>query len=135
MRVRIVSKEGREIVGIEHIGVAHNEGELKMFMSLARERLFDKKQQELKFSEFDGAKAAGIVHKKSYSKYLYETIGSIYNKIGINEVSDEVFKQITIARIILPASKLDTIEILDDLGLEAPTNTGIHIKKPDLKQG
>ena len=126
IRVRVISKAGREIVGIEHIGVAHNEKELKMFMALAQDRLRDKNQPELKFAELEEQKPSGLIHKKSYSKYLYETFEGIYNKLRINELCDETFEQITIARIILPASKLDTIEILDDLGLSAPTNTGIH---------
>jgi hypothetical protein len=30
--VKIVSKEGRQRVGVEHIGVAHSEKELKMYI-------------------------------------------------------------------------------------------------------
>jgi hypothetical protein len=30
--VRIMIKEGRKVVGVEHIGVAHNEEEVKMFL-------------------------------------------------------------------------------------------------------
>jgi hypothetical protein len=54
-----------------------------------------------------------IVHKKSYLKYLNEEIKRVYEKV-------------VIARKIEPASKVDTIEILEELGLVAPSNTGIH---------
>ena len=126
IRVRIITKKCGKTLKVEHIGVAHNEKELKVFMELAQDRLRDKNQLELKFTECEQEKPTGIIHKQSYSKYLYETLENIYKKLRISEVRDEVFKQMTIARIISPGSKLETIEILDDLGIESPTNTGIH---------
>jgi hypothetical protein len=39
---------------------------------------------------------------------------------------EQVFKQITLARIIEPSSKLDIIEVLDDLVLEALSNTSMY---------
>jgi transposase len=126
IRVRIITKERGIAQKVEHIGVAHNEDELKMYMELARERLRDKKQQEFKFDGIEEQKARGIIHKRSYSKFLYNTLENIYNKIGIEELKDEVFKQITIGRIIRPASKLETVEILDRLGLKYPLENAIY---------
>ncbi|MCL2145150.1 MAG: IS1634 family transposase [Endomicrobia bacterium] len=97
-----------------------------MFLALAREQLKDKVQEEFRFREFEGEAESEIIHKKSYSKFLYDTIGEIYDKIGINEVKDEIFKQVTIARIIRPASKLETVEILERLGLEYPLEAAIY---------
>jgi hypothetical protein len=34
--------------------------------------------------------------------------------------------QLVLARIIEPTSKIDTIRVLGSLGLDAPSNTGIH---------
>jgi hypothetical protein len=129
IRVRIITKKCGKTLKVEHIGVSHNEKELKMFLALAQERLRDKNQQEFKFSEFEEEKPAGITHKKSYSKFLYDTLAKIYDKLQIKELSDEIFEQITLARIIQPASKLDTIEILDDLGLEYPLKDAISLFK------
>jgi hypothetical protein len=117
-RVKIISKEGRIRIGVEHIGVAHNEEDLKMFIVLAQERLRDKKQQEFKFSEFEEEKERGLIHKKSYSKFLYEILARVYGKLEIDELSDEIFKQIVLARIIRSASKMETVEIFERLGLE-----------------
>jgi len=125
-RVRIIIKEGREVSAIEHIGVAHNEDELKMLLALAREKLKDERQQEFKFSEFEGLAESEIIHKKSYSKYLYDTISKVYDKLKITEIRDEIFKQVVIARIIKPSSKLETVEILKKLQLEyTVSNSGI----------
>jgi hypothetical protein len=125
-RIRIIMKEGREVKGIEHIGVAHNEAEKRMFLALAREKLKDERQEELRFREFEGERESEIIHKKSYSKYLYETISKVYDKLKLNEVGDIIFKQIVIARIIKPSSKLETVEILKKVELEyRVSNSGI----------
>jgi hypothetical protein len=47
-----------------------------------------------------------IKHKKSYSKYLFEILSDIYDGLKFKEVKDEIFKEITIARIIEPSSLL-----------------------------
>ena len=37
--VQIVHKQGRQVVGIEHIGSAHDDGQLAVLMEIARQRL------------------------------------------------------------------------------------------------
>lgn len=64
--------------------------------------------------------------RKSYSGALWEALDGVYGALGFKAADDQVFKQLVLARIIEPASKLDTIRILDGLGLEAPSNTAIH---------
>jgi hypothetical protein len=125
IRVRIIIKAGRKRIGAKQVGVAHNEEELKTLIVLAKSEIRDKQQKEFDFVALqeDNTK---IEHKESYSKYLYDRVSEVYDKLRISVVGDEVFKQITIARIIMPASKLETIEILEDLGLKAPSNSGIH---------
>jgi transposase len=107
--------------------VAHSEKELKMYLALAQEHLKDESQGELKFSEFEEKPTSAITVKETYCKYLYDALGFIYDKrLRLSELDDEVFKQLVLARIIEPSSKLDTIEILDNLGLATPSNSGIH---------
>ena len=47
-RIKIIGKVGRERIKAEHIRVAHDEEELKMYIILAQERLKDPIQCELK---------------------------------------------------------------------------------------
>jgi len=124
-RIKIISKEGRIRVGVEHIGIAHNEAELKMLLALAREQLRDKNQEEFKFKEFEEEKESKIIQKKTYSRYLYDTLSGVYDKLGIKEIEDEIFRKVIISRIIRPGSKHETIETLEDLGLASPTDIGI----------
>jgi hypothetical protein len=126
VRIKIVKKEGRQRVGVEHIGIGRGVKEIEMLMRLARERIRDKRQMEFKFEGGEQGLERDIRHKKSYSKYLHERISEIYEKLKFGEIKDEVFKEITIARIIEPASKAETIRILKGLGLIAPTDRMIH---------
>jgi len=123
-RVRIINKRGREVTGIEHIGVAHNEEELKMYLILAREKLKDERQGELKL--FEEEKATEIRQVRAYSKYLFDVISGIFDKLKFKEIKDETFKSLTIARIIEPTSKTDSMRVLECLGLKAPTEKEIR---------
>lgn len=64
--------------------------------------------------------------RRSYSGLLWYVLNGVYDTLGFNAVDDPVFRQLVLARLIEPASKLDTIRILDGLGLDAPSNTSIH---------
>jgi len=81
--VQIVTKHGREVTGIEHIGSAHTEKDLAVLVEVARERIRER----------------------------------------THEAGQE---DLVIAREIEPASKLETIRILEELGLRAPSNSAIH---------
>jgi transposase len=122
--VRVVIKEGREVIGIEHIGVAHNEEEMKKNLVLARAKLKDERQGELRL--FEEEKGSEIKQVRAYSKYLFEVVSEIYDKLKFKEIRDEVFKRVTIARIIEPTSKVDSIRVLRGLGIEAPTEKEIR---------
>jgi hypothetical protein len=122
--IRIMVKRGRSLIGVEHIGVAHNEEELKMFLILAGEKLKDKRQGELKL--FNEEKHIGIKQVRAYSKYLFDVLSGIFDRLNFKEIKDEVFKRLTIARIIEPTSKVDSIRVLTGLGIKAPTEKEIR---------
>jgi len=126
IRIKIIGKIGRERVRAEHVGVAHNEEELKMYLILARERLKDPRQSELNLYGEASKEELLITQNTAYSKYLYDKISEVYDKLKFNEIGDEIFRDLTIARIIEPGSKKDTIRVLSGLGLKAPTLKGIR---------
>jgi len=119
--VQIITKSGRERVALEHIGSAHTDEDLSRLITLAKERL-----NAGQLSLFPDETPPKITTEKTISHLLWEQLASVYSLLGFDEIGDEVFKQLVIARIIEPASKLDTVRILENLGLDAPSNTGIH---------
>lgn len=120
--VQIEHKRGRERIGITHIGSAHNEAELKVLLEIAHKKMHE---GQLNF-DFGARTDPDICLERSYSGLLWDTLESVYKELGFEGVSDSVFKQLVLARIIEPVSKLDTIRVLEGLGLDAPSNTSIH---------
>ena len=49
-----------------------------------------------------------------------------YHKLGFGIIADEAFKQLVLAGIIEPTSRLDTVRALGGLGLNTPSNASIH---------
>ena len=120
--VQIEHKQGRKRVGITHIGSAHNEAELEVLISLAHEKL---NEGQLSFN-FGEETEPDICLEKSYSGLLWDVLEGVYQKLGFEDIHDPVLKQLVLARIIEPVSKLETIRVLEELGLDAPSNSSIH---------
>ncbi|MDY5139617.1 IS1634 family transposase, partial [Actinotignum timonense] len=53
------------------------------------------------------------------STLLWQVLQDAYRVVGFDQaIRDNVFEQLVLARIVEPASKADTIRILDELGVE-----------------
>lgn len=123
--IQIIYKQGRIVTGLKHIGTAHNDAELEMLLALAHEKMHEG-QISLDFEEALRGGNADLRLEKSYSALLWDTLSSVYDKLDFECLGDLVFKQLVLARIIEPTSKFDTIRVLADLGLDAPSNSSIH---------
>ena len=128
--VQVVTKTGRQVTGIDHIGSAHTDTDLALLIDIAKQRIRDR-ARDAGQGEFDFALTTSpmstAVLTRAYSRLLYDTLTGVYARLGFaSAVDDAVFRDLVIARIIEPASKLDTIRILTELGLTPPSNTGIH---------
>lgn len=113
--VQVVHRRQGKVVRLTHIGSAHNDEELHLLMSLAKQRLLGL-QQSL-FAEADNHQPNRISIKESVSRVLYETLELQYAGLGFNQLGDDHFRQLCIARIVEPTSKLDSLRVLVDLGV------------------
>ena len=69
------------------------------------------------FPEVQPALQVGI--KRSFSDLLWNSsTGTIPQVEDLVELDDEVFEALCIARIVEPTSKLDSLRVLADLGVE-----------------
>lgn len=130
--VQIVHKRGRRILGMEHIGSAHDEVELALLTQLARERMHAG-QEELPLGEDrpGGRPVAGPVVTATPSLLLWESLERVYTDLGFEVVKDRTFKQLVLGRIIEPTSKIDTLRVLAEVGVWAPS---ISTVKNSLKR-
>lgn len=123
--VQVVHKRGRAVVGIEHIGSAHDDVELAVLMEAARQRLHPGQDAlDLTASGSSGQAArAGLsaVVAGSRSQILWDVLAGAYQRLGFAEIGDDAFARLVLARIIEPTSKADTIRVLTEVGVAAPS--------------
>lgn len=113
MAIQIAHKRYGQIVRIEHIGSAHDAKEEAFLVGLAHQRL-NKNQLFLFKSTSHSPK---LILKSSSSILLSETLLKSYDRLGFTKLKDHVFAFLTIARIVEPVSKLDSLRVLEELGV------------------
>ena len=113
---------------VEHIGSAHNEGELAALVAVARGKL-DAGQEclDLGLESEEQVRAGGdAVVRGHSSELLWAVLTGVYPALGFDAVGDETFKTLVCARLVEPTSKLDTIRVLDDIGVGAPHRNTVN---------
>jgi hypothetical protein len=112
--VQIAYKRKGKVDKIIQIGSAHNEEELKVLVGLARKEM-EANQLPL-FPEPQPSLRVGI--KYSFSDILWKTLKDQYRELHFDQLGDDVFEALCLARIVEPTSKLDSLRVMEDLGVE-----------------
>jgi transposase len=111
--VQIIHKNYGQITHIDHIGSAHNQAELATLIALARKLL----QGSQKSLFPDTVSPLTIELKQSYSRLLWQLLCHQYDQLGFNQLGDDIFTSLCIARLVEPTSKIDSLRVLADLGI------------------
>jgi hypothetical protein len=139
--VQVMRKSGRRDVLVEHVGSAHTDAELGILLERAR-RIATGDQDVLDFEvSVRAARVANVADWRTgtlrlpagvpkgapvasgrtaatSSRLLHDVIGAIYDWVGFDVVADGVFRDLVIARIVEPTSKVDSLRVLADLGAD-----------------
>src|SRR5215475_10975613 len=115
--VQIVWSSRRGSREIEHLGSAHDEAELEALKAAAQQRIAAG-QQELDLG-LGPAGGGPLPITSSRMSHLVDSLERAYRALGLEEAAggDEVFRQLVLARIIEPVSKLDSLRVLDEAGV------------------
>jgi hypothetical protein len=115
--------------GIEHIGSAQTAAQVEVLKTVARQRLHTD-QDTVDFDDGQlGDSEAPIL--ASQARHLWETLSAAYRVLGLNRAcDDEVFQQLVLARVVEPTSKLDSIRVLEEIGVTAPSYPTIKRRLP-----
>jgi len=152
--VQIITRQGREVVRVEHVGSAHTDAELELLLTAARDRLeagqqvFDLGVLERVPARIDevadwtgraGSEtveavplgrrpvvAAGGKVVGTSALVLWRLLEDAYDRLGFDRLNDDVFKSLVLARIIEPTSKADSIRVLGEVGVKAPALNTIY---------
>ena len=120
--VQIVHKRGRVVQGIDHIGSAHDADQLALLEEVARERLHAG-QHALEFDPpaVRRAGAGTALVEATTARLLWDALSGVYEALGFTAVRDEAFRALVLARIVEPVSKLDTVRVIEELGVSSPS--------------
>lgn len=113
--VQIAHKQKGKITKIIHIGSAHSEEELNVLLAIANERL--QANQLVLFPEVQTTQRVRI--KQTFSGLLCATLQEEYKKLGFDRLDYKVFESLCVARIVEPTSKLDSLRVMEELGMNA----------------
>lgn len=120
-KVQIAERKGGRDVVLEHVGTARTEAELAALMQIARRKIHPG-QDELDLGLQDraeGTPASPAVITGRRAALLWQTLSSVYARLGFDAIDDEAFKELVLARLIEPASKADTVRVLEEIGAPA----------------
>ena len=128
--VQIVHSNKRGAKDIEHIGSAHTPAEVELLRAVARQRMHPN-QDVLDFGEPDDDDD-GLPVLSSHTKHLWDALSYAYTALGFAEACghDQVFEQLVFARVVEPTSKADSIRVLTELGVKAPSYPTINRRLP-----
>jgi hypothetical protein len=129
--VQVVWSWRRGSRSIEHIGSAHDEVELAALKSAAATRLAAG-QTELDLGISGGLEPGALPITSSQMTHLWDGLCTAYRLLGFEEVTkgDNVFRDLVLARIIEPTSKIDAARVLGEVGVEAASYATLKRRLP-----
>ena len=115
--VQIVYSCHRGSRQIEHLGSAHDPAELELLKAAARQKLAA--GQGVLDLGLDGAPGGPLPITSSRMGCLLDALAHAYDVLGFTAAAggDAVFRDLVLARIIEPVSKLDSLRVLEEAGL------------------
>ena len=142
--VQVVQKRHGKLEIIKHLGSGHSPVEVALLIQRGRE-ILQGEQEALDLGVDSGADTAlarpaeqqptliptaappaessfagsrsGVRVVGTTSDVLWSTLRAAYSHLGFGIVEDAVFEQVVLARLVEPTSKLDTIRVLEGLGV------------------
>jgi len=129
--VQVVWSNRRGRRQIEHVGSAHDEGRLAVLQLVAAERLAAG-QGELDLGLPAPARPGPVPILGSRAGHLWDALSRVYDGLGFGPAAkdDEVFKALVLARIIEPTSKLDSLRVLAEAGVDGPSYATLRRRLP-----
>jgi hypothetical protein len=128
--VQIVHSNRRGSRDIEHIGSAHTPEDVEALKAVARQRLHAH-QDALDLA--DGRpEGEALPITSTLSRHLWDALCLAYTRLGFDIACefDEVFRALVLARLVEPTSKLDSIRVLEEIGISAPGYRTIFRRLP-----
>ena len=129
--VQIVYSSHRGSRQLEHIGSAHDDAELELLKAVARQRLAAGQGVLDLGPGFGGGGGGPLPIRSSRMGCLLDALSAAYAVLGFGRAAgDEVFRDLVLARIIEPVSKLDSLRVLEEAGAAAASYATLKRRLP-----
>jgi Transposase DDE domain len=132
--VQVVWSSRRGSREIEHMGSAHDEADLEALKAAAQQRIAAGQLQLGLGLEPAGGGPLPIT--SSRMGHLLDALEHGYRVLGLEDAAggDEVFRHLVLARIIEPASKQDSLRVLEEAGIAAASYATVKRRLPQYAQ-
>jgi hypothetical protein len=129
--VQIVWSWRRGSRSIEHIGSAHDAVELAALKTAAAARLVAG-QTELDLGLSKGVESGALPIISSRMSHLWKALCAAYRTLGFESAAkgDTVFRDLVLARVIEPTSKVDAARVLTEVGVEPASYATVKRRLP-----
>jgi hypothetical protein len=133
--VQIVWSSRRGSRSIEHLGSAHDQAELAALKAAAAERLAAN-QAVLDLGVTAPAGSEPLPITSSQMTHLWDGLCAAYRILGFESATkaDNVFRDLVLARIIEPTSKIDAERVLAEVGVEPASYATLKRRLPIYAQ-
>lgn len=116
--VQIVKYVNRKIEIIKHVGSAHNVHEEQMLVEMAKSFMEQATKQSSLFSSPEKSASSIILDKYEYLgvrfTFIYEIISKLLDRFSFSSLGSKLLGDLTIMRLVEPASKLQSVELLKE---------------------
>jgi hypothetical protein len=129
--VQIVYSYHRGSRQIEHLGSAHDPAEVELLKAAARQKLAAG-QGELDLGLGAGVPGGPLPITSSRMGCLLDALSHAYGVLGFTSAAggDAVFRDLVVARIIEPVSKLDSLRVLEEAGVAPVSYPTVNRRLP-----
>jgi len=133
--VQIVYSNRRGSRTMEHVGSAHDEAELEALKAAARQRLAAG-QGELDLGMEVVSPAGPLEIVSARMGPLWDALCRAYEALGLGQAAggDAVFRDLVLTRIIEPTSKLDSLRVLAEVGVDPVSYRTVERRLPSTPQ-
>ncbi|MFH1258716.1 MAG: IS1634 family transposase [Elusimicrobiota bacterium] len=137
--VQVVKYKNRKTIIVRHIGSTHDAEELKQLKISARQWIKRLSGQQTLFPE-EQAETSNLVslQKCQYLGvnyfFIYEVLSNIFSKFGFSCLDSPMLLDLALMRIIEPASKLRSLELLKELFGIKYSRREFYRQLPNLNQ-
>lgn len=134
--IQVVSKLYGKITVHKHIGTYSTSEQKTHLLKQAQKFITETTGQVSIFDLLSTFRPSDIAVSENRPLFVYQLLSTIYDKLGLSIYPDTLIKDLIIARIYQPASKLETAEILaEEFGKDYALKTVYRHLKKGLKMG